>query len=264
MKKTLKNGFTLVELLVVVAIIAILMSILLPALSLAREKARQARCIGNVKQQSLSLEMWYSTANKYPAWDLPGTMGKLPNLSPWPEMMTLTGSFTQSNLQARRSFLIDNQYPPEIFSKTTDNLGSFKCPSDKPHPHRINKQRADTWGFTPYEFSYGINNAVTNGEGYFRAPIFDKDPTAQILVGDGVWSWIRNFRATYVDNPNADFSNPSWYSNTLGFFHSVSQVAVLVTRDGSAKTVRYGTNANGINTKDIFFAVRGETIDSYY
>jgi len=49
-KKSMPAGFTLIELLVVVAIIAILAAILLPALSKAREKARQAVCMNNLKQ----------------------------------------------------------------------------------------------------------------------------------------------------------------------------------------------------------------------
>lgn len=63
------SGFTLVELLVVISIIALLLSIMLPGLNAAREKARRVVCASNVKSLTMSAIM-YGTDNKsyLPLW----------------------------------------------------------------------------------------------------------------------------------------------------------------------------------------------------
>src|SRR5262245_57150515 len=53
-----KRGFTLIELLVVIAIIAILAAILFPVFARAREQARKATCLSNLRQMGTAVTMY--------------------------------------------------------------------------------------------------------------------------------------------------------------------------------------------------------------
>jgi len=66
-KRRGEKGFTLIELLVVIAIIGILATIVLVSLNSARQKARDARRVSDMRQVALALEMYYDDNVAYPA-----------------------------------------------------------------------------------------------------------------------------------------------------------------------------------------------------
>ena len=75
-------AFTLVELLVVMGVIAVLIAMLLPAISRARENAVLIKCASNMRQMGLVLRMYANDQREYPYYNYPGAPD--PSARTWP------------------------------------------------------------------------------------------------------------------------------------------------------------------------------------
>lgn len=119
-----KNKFTLLELLIVIAVIAILASLLLPALGKAVESARKASCQGNLKQIGASLALYASDQDGY----IPAIYATSKDGTPWELWSGRLGGY----LRTIRVFLCPSDTITKtvygkvsLFSELPDRAGPF-------------------------------------------------------------------------------------------------------------------------------------------
>ena len=147
LRGTCRIGFTLIELLVVIAIIAVLIALLLPAVQSAREAARRAQCVNNMKQLGLAMHNYHDTVGSFPTSFWRGTLNADPkdpfgngtNRHSWFAM--ILPYIEQTNLYNSMNFSVGVGGPINDTASMTP-VNAFMCPSD-PSPTISPYQRVD-------------------------------------------------------------------------------------------------------------------------
>jgi prepilin-type N-terminal cleavage/methylation domain-containing protein/prepilin-type processing-associated H-X9-DG protein len=222
--KTRRSAFTLIELLVVIAIIAVLIALLLPAVQSAREAARRAQCINNLKQIGLACHNYLSSyqvlpSGKVPAYfNVPGAAG----WARWSPQSSLLQFVEQGNVFNTLNFALPPVTPAmngvvstfmpaysgpngENMTGCNTQINVFLCPSDNPPV-------ADWKGGTNY-----LGNT-----GAYMCDLGDTNPCT-----------------ICTDSPTAQ-----------GIFYYGSRVSIASVTDGTSNTAFFGEKLRGQGTPD--------------
>lgn len=229
-----RRGFTLIELLVVISIIGVLVSLLLPAVQSAREAARRAQCVNNLKQLGLAAHNYHDANGTFPMGDSPGRSWT--NLSikrqNFGHFVALTQFYEQGN----------------IFNSLNCSIMLYQC------------QNSTVNGF-------GVSMMWCPSDGniaqlkYPGAPGDGWDDAAQPMtfssyagsMGPFVYCWdspqLSQTMGMFAHNGNSKVVN--------GGLGSFAPVSIAGVKDGTSNTIMYGEHAHGRITEGNADAIYG-------
>ncbi len=222
-----RRGFTLIELLVVIAIIGVLIALLLPAVQAAREAARRAQCINNLKQIGLALHNYESANGIFP----PGAIGYAPSIG---------ADCADKRQHTMFALILPYSEQKQVF----DSL-NFSVPA------------ADSGG--PWSMT-GVNGASMNSTGYstrisaflcpsdgqtprtMTSPGYSQTSYAAVVGNTDIWHW-------WYGCPNA--TSPSIPPDGMFGYDFGYRVADVV--DGTSNTLFVGEMSRFHNDPDTVF-----------